>query len=213
MGHLAFYTVPERFTQADGKPFHGAFHYAAQGIALDLSCLQGLWPLVGVGEAAYGYQLCMELGKIKHFFGNDAGCHNAKGDPAAEMAAAAGVVEPAVLEVGRKVGVAGTGVLAELLVVLAAGVLVLEQDGERGSGGLSLEHAGDNLGLIGLQARGGPQRTGLAAGKILHEIGLAERNAGQHAVYGNPDAGAVGFTEDTDSEFITKSIHVLCSMR
>ena len=48
MGHLAFHTVPERFSQADGKPFHGAFHHATQGISLLLRGLQGLRPLRGI---------------------------------------------------------------------------------------------------------------------------------------------------------------------
>ena len=151
----------------------------------------------------------MELGKIEHLLGYYAGRHDAQRDPAAEVAAAAGVVESAVLEVGREVGMAGTGVLAELFVVLAAGVLVPEKDGERGAGGLALIYAGDNLRFIGLQAGGGPQRSGLAAGKVLYEIGLAERDTRQHTVHGNPDPGTVRFTEDAYSEFIAKRIHNL----
>ena len=172
VGHLAFHTVPERLSQADGKPFHGAFHHAAQGIPFGLCGLQGFRPLGRVLDAAHGYQLRVELGKIEHLFGNDAGGHNAQGDTSAEVAAATGIVEAPIFEVGREVCVTGTGVLPELLVVFAAGVFVLEEDGERGAGGMSLIHSGDNFRLIGLQAGGGAQGAGLAAGKIFCEIFL-----------------------------------------
>ena len=53
--NLAFHAVPERLSQADGKPFYCAFHHAAQGIPFGLCGLQGFRPLGRVLDAAHGY--------------------------------------------------------------------------------------------------------------------------------------------------------------
>ena len=206
--NLAFHAIPEGFSQADGQSAHLAFHHAAQGIAFGLRGFQGLRPGRRICEAAYFRKFGVELGEIHHFLGNHTGCYHGQGEPAAEMTAAAGVVEATEFEVGREVGLAGTGVLAELLVVLRAGVLVLEEDGERGAGGLSLVDAAHNFGLIGLDAGRSARGAGLAAGQILGEICFTERNAGEHAVQGNTDTRAVRLAENAYSEFITEGIHI-----
>ena len=151
----------------------------------------------------------MELGKIEHLFGNDAGGHNAQGDTSAEVASSARVVEAPIFEVGREVCVTGTRVFPELLVVFAAGIFVLEEDGERGAGGVSLIHAAYDFRLIGLQTGGGAQGAGLAAGQILGEILHAKRNARKDTVYRNTDSLSVRFSKNAYAKFIAKSVHSL----
>ncbi len=197
MGNLAFHTVPEGFSQADGNAFHRAFHHPAQGVSFSLG--------------RHLHQTGIEAGKVEHLLGHYTRGHNAQGEPAAEMAAAAGVVETAEFKVGGEIGLAGTGMLPELLVVFAAGVFVAEKDGERGAGGAALVHAGNNFREVVFHAGRRARSAGLAAGQIGRKIGLGERNAGQHAVQRHPDARSVGFTENTDSEFITKCIHFMNS--
>ena len=209
MGNLAFHTVPEGFSQADGNAFHRAFHHPAQGVSFSLGRLQGLRPGRCLRKTAHLHQTGIEAGKVEHLLGHNPRGHNAQGEPAAEMAAAAGVVETAEFKVGGEIGLAGTGMLPELLVVFAAGVFVAEEDGERGAGGAALVHAGNNFREVVFHAGRRARSAGLAAGQIGRKIGLGERNAGQHAVQRHPDAGAVGFTENTDSEFIAKSVHSL----
>ena len=55
---------------------------------------------------------------MHHPLGNYAGSDNAKGEPAAEMAAAAGVVVPAEFEIRREVRMSRPGMLTEILIVL-----------------------------------------------------------------------------------------------
>ena len=125
------------------------------------------------------------------------------------MAAAAGVVEAAVLEVGGEVCMAGTGMLAELLIILAAGVLVAEKDGERRACGMPLINAGNNFRKVGLQTGRRAQGTGLATGKVFCKIVRLERNARKHAVQAYADMRSVGLAENTDSEFIAECVHIV----
>ena len=148
MGNLAFNAVPEGFSEADGDVFHHALHNAAQGVAIGLCRLERLRPLIGLLDAPHLRERSMEAGKIEHLFGHDAGGNNPQCEPAAEMASAARVVEAAELEVGRKIRMPRTGMLPELLVVLAAGILVAEQDGERCACSMALVYAGDNFRLV-----------------------------------------------------------------
>ena len=154
----------------------------------------------------------MELREIHHFLGHDAGRHNTQGEPSAEMAAAAGVVEAAVLEVGGEVGMSRTGMLAELLIVLAAGVLVAEKEGERRPCGMPVINARHDFRKVGLDAGRGAGGSGLAAGQVFCKIRFPERNAGQDAVKGYADMRAVGLTKNTDSEFIAKCVHSLSNI-
>ena len=126
MGNLAFHAVPEGFSEADGYVLYHTFHNASQGVAVGLCRLERLRPLIGLLDAPHLSERGMEARKIEHLFGHDAGGNNPQREPAAEMAAAARVVEAAELEVGRKIRMPRTGMLPKLLVVLAAGVLVAE---------------------------------------------------------------------------------------
>jgi hypothetical protein len=207
MGNQGFHTVPEGFTQADGKALHRAFHNSTQGITLSLGGFEGVRPGGGVGKTAYLAQLCVELGKIEHFLGDDTRRHYAQRNAAAEVAAAAGVVEAAELEVGGEIGVARAGMFTETLVVFAAGVLVAEKDGERRACGVPLIYAGDNLGEVVLYAGRGTQGSGLATPEVCGEVLFTQGNPGKDTVYGDTDARAVRLSEYADSEFITKCIH------
>ena len=148
MGDHAFHAVPERFAKAYRQALHGAGHYASQGIAIGLGGLEGFGPGGGIGEASHFGEAGVEAGEVHHLFGNDAGGHKAQREPAAEHAATPQVIEASEFQVGREVGVARTGVLPELLVVFAAGVLVAEQDGEGSAGGIAIVHAGKNFGKV-----------------------------------------------------------------
>ena len=77
---------------------------------------------------------------------------------------------------------------------------------------MSLIHAAYDFRLIGLQAGGGAQGAGLAAGQILGEVLLAKRNARKDTVYRNTDSLSVRFSKNTYSEFITKSVHSLANI-
>ena len=209
MGNPAFHAVPEGFSEADGDVFHHALHNAAQGVAVGLRSPERFRPLGRVLDAAHFDEAGTELGKIEQLFCDYACRNNAQRKPAAEMAAAARVVETAKFEVGREVSMARTGMLPELLVILAAGVLVTKKDGERRAGGVAVVHAGNNFRKVGLQAGRGAQSTCLAAGKVLHEIFHAQRNAGQYTIQGYADALPVGFAKNAYTKFIAKSVHSL----
>ena len=207
MGNHGFHTVPEGFSQADGKALHRALHNSTQGITLGLGGLEGIGPCSGIGQTSHLYELRVELGKVEHLLGDDARCHYAQRDAAAEVTAAAGVVEAAELEVGGEIGMARTGMLTEAFVILTASVLVAEKDGERGAGSVTVVHAGDNLGEVVLHAGSSAQGSGLAAPEVCGEVFFTQGNPGKDTVYSYADTGAVRLTEYADSEFISKRIH------
>ena len=209
MGNLTFNAVPERFSQADGDVLHHAFHHAAQRVAVGLRGVQCGLPSLGVLEAAHFGEPGMELREVEHFLGHHTCCDDAQGEPSAEMSAAAGVVEPAELEVGGEVRMTRTGMLPELLIILAADVFVAEQDGERRAGGVAVINAGNNFREVGLPAGRSARGAGLAAAQVFGKVVRAERNAGQHAVQRYADPLAVRFSKNTDSEFITECVHIV----
>ena len=149
----------------------------------------------------------MELGEVQHLLGDDAGRHDAQRETAAEGTAAAEVVVAAVFDVGGEVGVTGTRMLPEAFIILAVGILIAEEDGERGAGGVTVVHARDNLREVVLYAGGGAQGAGLAAGQVLGEVFFAHRDAGQYAVDCNADARSVGLAKNAYSESIAKCVH------
>ena len=146
---------------------------------------------------------------MNHLLGDDAGCNYSQGEPAAEMAAAAGVIVSAILEICREVCVTGPGVLAEILIVFRARVVVSENDSQGCTGSVSFINACENLWSIGLQTGGctGPAR--LTAENIVIKVFFTERNSGKYAVHCYSDDGAVGLAEDADFEVVAKSIHSL----
>ena len=75
-------------------------------------------------------------------------------DAAGKMPAAARVLIPLVLGVGRVVGMSGAQQILRLGVVAAAGILVADHQGQRGAGGFSPVHTGQKFHLVGLGAGG-----------------------------------------------------------
>ena len=128
---------------------------------------------------------------------------------AGEMAAAARILEAAVLEVRGVVRVARTRDVQQGLVVLAAGVRIVEDDGERGARRIAFIDAAEDLRLIRLHARGRALRAAPAAGDVRREIRLAERDARREAVHDHADLLAVRLAEDAYSEYVTKCVHSL----
>ena len=207
VGDFGLHAVPERLSHANGKAFRHTLNNAAKGISILLCGLQKGVPCVRTGAAANFREAGLDIGKMNHPFGNDAGRNNAQGEPAAEMAAAAGIVVTAKLEVGREISMTGPGVLTEGLVVLRAGVFIAEDDGYRSAGGMALIYAGKDFRSIGLKPGGCTLRARLAAKDVFREIFFTEGNSGKYAVHGYPNHGAVRLAEDADFEVVAKCIH------
>ncbi len=141
MGEKAFGAVPERLSKADWKAIYHAFHHSAKGVAFGRGSFKGIRPFFRLCDAANFLEGGAELRKMHHPFGNDARRNNAQGKPAAEVAAAAGVVEPAEAKVCGEVGVARAGVLPEALIVFRPGVLIAENNGERSARSAALVYS------------------------------------------------------------------------
>src|SRR5687767_8157357 len=100
------------------------------------------------------------------------------GTPAAAIVAVAVILGP----VGE-VGVAGTELVLDLAVVLAALILVLDYERDRRAGGLALEHAGQDLDLVILAPLGDETRLpGLALVEPGLDVGLGELDARWRAI-------------------------------
>ena len=140
---------------------------------------------------------------------DDAGGDDRERQAAGEMAAAARILEAAVLEVRSIVRMAGTRDVQQGLVVLALRICIMKNDGERSAGRISVIDAAEDLRLIGLHARGRAFRAAPAAGDVRREIRLTEGNARREAVHDHADLLAVRFAENTYSEYVTKSVHSL----
>ena len=70
------------------------------------------------------------------------------------MPAAGDVVHVVVLHAGWEVCVPGAGLAAQLGIVLGARVGVLDNRGDGRAGGVSIDHAGDDVCSVGLAALG-----------------------------------------------------------
>ena len=125
------------------------------------------------------------------------------------MATAARILETAVLELRRIVRMARTRDGLQGVIVLAPGVRILENDGERGARGVSFVHAAEDVRLVGLHAGRGTLRAAPAASDVRREIRFRERKARRHAVDDHADLLSVRFAEDAHSENPSKSIHSL----
>jgi hypothetical protein len=130
--------------------------------------------------------------------GGDAADGLAGGGPAA-----AGDGAQAEFGVVGVVGVRGSVELGEVVVVVAAGVAVADQHGDRGAEGelgFGLEAAQD-LDLVGLLARAGELAlAGAAAGHLGGDAGEGEGVAGGAAVDDHAEAAAVGLAEGGDAK-------------
>ena len=105
------------------------------------------------------------------------------------------------------IGVAGPELLRDLTVVFAALVGVLDQQRDRGAGGLALVDATQDLHRVRLAAlRHVATGTGAAAVEIALDVGLGQRHAGRAAVDDATDRWAVGFTKIGDCEKGAESV-------
>src|SRR5206468_4226368 len=77
---------------------------------------------------------------------------DAHGGLARRLPAAAAIVANAVFLPIRVVGVAGTKGIGDVRVVLAARILIADQERDRRTGGSAFEHAGQNFDSVGLAA-------------------------------------------------------------
>ena len=120
---------------------------------------------------------------------------------ARRLPAAAAVVADAVLLPVRVVGVAGAERVGDVRVVLAALVLVADQQRDRRARRAALEHAGQDLDGVGLAPlRHVPRRAGPAAVEFVLDVGLRERQSGRAAVDDAADRGTVRFAERREAE-------------
>ena len=99
------------------------------------------------------------------------------------------------------VGVAGTERVGDRRVVLAARVLVADQERDRRAGGAAFENAGQDLDRVGFAALGDvARRAGLAPVEIVLDVGGGERKPGRTAVDHAADRRSVRFAERGDAK-------------
>ena len=129
-----------------------------------------------------------------------AGGHGGRGQACRGSAAAARVAQAVLLPVGV-VGVTGAKALRDVAVVLAALVLVADQQADRRAGGVALVDAGQDLHLVGLLPLGDElAAAGAAPVQLGLDVGLRQRQAGRAAVDHAADGRAMGFTEIRDGK-------------
>ena len=127
------------------------------------------------------------------------------GSPAAAIVAHAVILGP----IGE-VGVAGAELVLDLAVVLAALILVLDQQRDRRAGGLALEHAGQDLAPRRPRAAGSRSATGRAcacratAGCRSRPSVDARRRAVDHAADRRPVAFAPGRETEQVAEAVVR---------
>ena len=189
--------------------FHGFFHGGVQqGKALRLAhqcfCLSGQCGGViqrerRIGDArapgnmggnvnARPAQGVQHDGTARHQRGSDA---------AGEVSAAPGILKAVVFGVGRIIGVAGAEQVGGLGVIAAAGVLVLDHQGNGRAGGVAVDHARKKLDLIGLHPGGG--KTVAPGPALVHagcNAGLVHGDACRHAVQHRADGGTMALAEN-----------------
>ena len=124
----------------------------------------------------------------QQFLGDGPGRHPADGFARAGAAAAA-IVAEAVLGVEGEIGMAGTILVLDVAVILAALVGVAKQNADRGAVGLALEDAGPDFGhVFFLALRDDLRLPRPAAAQVGQQIVHAQRQAGRAAV--DDDAGS-----------------------
>ena len=215
-----FHAVPEGLSEPGGDAGNDALHDAAQRISFLLCLVQSGVPLRLVGDSADFDEpgVAVELdaaaggagyGSEKQFLSDNAGGDDRKRQTAGEMAAAARILEAAVLKVRGIVRMAGARDVQQRLVILAMGVRIVEDDSERSARRIAFIDAAEDLRLIGLHTRGRALRAAPATGDIRRKIRLAEGNARGEAVHDHADLLAVRFAEYAYSEDVAKSVHSL----
>ena len=142
---------------------------------------------------------------------NSPGDAQRRGEPPGEVAAAGHVLVAAKLHFSGVVGVAGTGTVAEIVVVLRAGVGVADDGREGRAAGAATHQSREKFHLVGLFAAGVDEAAsrGAALQKGL-ELCLVHRNAGGQSLHGHPDGRGVGLAEDGQAKaFAVGTAHKL----
>ena len=142
----------------------------------------------------------------RYFFATRGRCDPDRGLAGGRPASAPVVANPVLGEVGV-VGVGGPEHLADLRVVAAPRVDVLDEEGDRGPGGDALEDAGEDPDLVGLAPLGGvaaaprgpPVEVGL-------DVGLREGEAGRAPVHHAPDRRPVALPERGHREVCSERV-------
>ena len=125
--------------------------------------------------------------------GDAQGCRQAAG----EMPATGDIVHVVILHARREVRMSRTGLAAQLGVVLGARVSVLDDRRDGRAGGVPIDHAGDDLGDVGLAALGrGLVATGGATVQKGLQRFLVNGDAGGDAIERAADGGGVRLPED-----------------
>src|SRR6185312_3433380 len=126
---------------------------------------------------------------------------------ARRLAAAAAIIADAVFFPISVVGVTRPELVLDRVVVLAARVLVADQQRDRRAGGLALEHAGQDLDRVAFAALGGEARlTGLAFVEPGLDVGRAQRDQRRRAVDHAADRRPVTFPPGCEAEQVTETV-------
>ena len=134
-------------------------------------------------------------------FARDGAGRHAHGGFARRRAPAAAVVANAVFLPVRVVGVAGAKRFGDRRVVLAARILVPDQERDRRSRGPSFEHARQYFDRVGFAAlRHMPRRARFAPVEVMLDVGDREREPRRAAVDDATDRRSMRFAEGGDAE-------------
>ena len=144
--------------------------------------------------------------------GNPAG-GDTHGGLAGRRAAAAAIIADAVFHVIGVVRMAGPPFVADIAIILRAGIDILDQEADRCAGGdrtartVILERAGQDTDLVGLLARGDmPARARAAQIQPGLEVVLGQGNAGRAAVDNRADGRSMAFAPGGDPEKVSERI-------
>ncbi len=143
---------------------------------------------------------------LEPLLGDDASGHTHGGFARRRTTAAARIANAVLLPIGV-VRMAGTELLGDVAVVLAALISVADQQADRRAGGTAFVHAGQNLDLVGLATRRGVPA--LAAGtalQIMAELFRRDLQAGRAAIDDAADRRPVRFAEGGDGEQLAERI-------
>ena len=123
--------------------------------------------------------------------------HQRRGQPAAEMSAAAPVVMPAVPLIRSKIRMSGTRQSRLRRIIARTRVFVGKQHGQRRAGGFAVQHAGNNAGQIPFLPRcRGCILPGRAARLLQRDRVHIQRFAGGQPLQHAADGLTVTFSEN-----------------
>ena len=128
-------------------------------------------------------------------------CHQRRRDAAGKVSAAPRILKAVVFGVGCVIRMAGAEQVGGLGIVAAAGVLVLDHQGDGGAGRPAVHNAGEELHPVRLHAGGGQAVAPRPA--LVHaggEEGIIHRHTRRHAVQHGADGAAMALAEDGQGE-------------